>query len=253
MSAPTMQLSREAEAIRSRLMSVTTSDEITALTKALWQGFAAGQISEAESEALDTAIALRRLALGSAKGMRPRVLSMFKPRQRPRSPDRKASRDRRRMLGGGGNMPPALRMQFTEGQRAVLAIVSGEVKHHGQCDLALDRIAALAGVCRTTVQTTLHEARRLGLISIKARPQRGRRSLTNVVSILSPEWLTWLERGPAAHRPIGSKTLKMVSPTKSREERKSFGKEAYSVRPPPSEGDVREHRRVIRCVDRQSE
>lgn len=212
-------LSPAAEAIRSRLMSVNTADEIAVLTKALWQGVTAGQISEAESEALDAAIALRRPTPGPAKGMRPRILSMFKPRQRPRSPDRKASRDRRRMLGGGGNMPPALRVQFTEGQRAVLAIVSGEVKHHGQCDLPLDRIAALSGVCRTTVQTTLHEARRLGLISIKSRPQRCRRSLTNVVNILSSEWLTWLKRGPAAHRPTGSKTLKMVNPTKSTEKK----------------------------------
>ncbi|MDF2997599.1 MAG: hypothetical protein K0R27_3236 [Xanthobacteraceae bacterium] len=241
-------MSPTAEAIRFRLMSVMTADEITALTKDLWQSFDAGQISEAESEALDAAIALRRPILGPAKGMRPRILSMFKPRQRPRWPDRKASRDRRRMLGGGGNMPPALPMLFTEGQRAVLAILSGEVKHHGQCDLALDRLAALAGVCRTTVQTTLHEARRRGLISIKSRPQRGRRSLTNIVSILSSEWLTWLKRGPSAHRPIGSKTLKMVSSTKSREERKSFGKEVYSVHP-IFRDEVRKRRGVSQGVD----
>jgi hypothetical protein len=84
----------------------------------------------------------------------------------------------------------------------------------------IDKIAALAGVCRTTVQTTMHEARLLGHIRITERPQPGRKSLPNVVEITSLEWRTWIQRGPSAHRQIGSKSMKMVSTTKNTDLRK---------------------------------
>jgi hypothetical protein len=102
----------------------------------------------------------------------------------------------------------------------VLCIVAGEIKRHGICDFPMDKIAALAGVCRTTVQTAMHEARRLGHITIKERPQRGRKSLTNVVEIISPEWRTWLRRAPSAARSIGSISVKTASPTKNTDSRK---------------------------------
>lgn len=143
-----------------------------------------------------------------------RRASRFVPRQRPRSPDRQASRDRRRRLGGSSAMPDTLRHHYTEGQRSVLCIIAGEIKRHGVCDLPIDRIAALAGVCRTTVQTTLHEARRLNHIRITERPVRGRKHLPNLIVIVSSEWRTWIKRGPTAHRPIGSKTVNLVSTTK---------------------------------------
>ena len=146
----------------------------------------------------------------------PRALkaSRFTPRQRPRSPDRQASRDRRRRLGGSSAMPDTLRHHYTEGQRAVLCILAGEIKQRGVCDLPIDKIAALAGVCRTTVQTTLHEARRLGHIRITERPMPGRKHLPNLVEVASREWLAWIRRGPSAHRPIGSKPVILVSTTK---------------------------------------
>jgi hypothetical protein len=128
----------------------------------------------------------------------------FLPRRRPCSPDRKAARERRRMLGGSGVMPHHLRACYTEGERAVLCVIAGEVKHHGICDLAIDNIARRAGVCRTTVQTAMHEARRLGHLKITERPQRGHKSLTNVLEIISPEWRAWIKRGPIATRDIGS-------------------------------------------------
>jgi hypothetical protein len=105
------------------------------------------------------------------------------------------SRDRRRMLGGSSALPDSLRHHYTEGQRAVLCIVAGEVKLHRVCDLPIDQIAALAGVCRTTAQTAMHEARLLGQVTITERPRFGRKSLTNIIRISSPRWLAWLKRG----------------------------------------------------------
>jgi hypothetical protein len=105
------------------------------------------------------------------------------------------------MLGGSSSLPGTLRHHYTEGMRAVLTVIAGEVKRQGRCCLPIDQVAALAGVCRTTVQSTLHEARRLGHVSIIERPRPGQKSLTNVVEIVSPEWHAWLKRGP---RRIGS-------------------------------------------------
>lgn len=163
--------------------------------------------------------------------------SRLLPRQRPRSPNRQASRDRRRRLGGSSALPDTMRHYYTEGQRAVLCIIAGEIKHHGVCDLPIDKIAALAGVCRTTVQTTLHEGRRLFHLKITERPMRGRKSLTNLVEIRSPEWRAWISRAPSEHRPIGSTSVKMASTTKNTEGRKKEalqGNARLTARPLPA-------------------
>ena len=41
----------------------------------------------------------------------------------------------------------------------------------------------------------MRQARVLGLILVKERRRRGMSSLTNVVTIASPEWSNWLKRG----------------------------------------------------------
>lgn len=155
-----------------------------------------------------------------AASARPLKISRLIARQRPRSSSRQASRDRRRRLGGSSALPDTLRHYYTEGQRAVLCIIAGEIKHHGVCDLPIGKIAALAGVCRTTVQTTLHEGRRLFHLKVIERPMRGRKSLTNLVQIVSTEWRAWISRAPSAHRPRGSNSVKMASTTKNTERRK---------------------------------
>ena len=212
-----------------------TPDQLDSLAKAMWGIHTEGAISVEDSEFLSSCIDRRR-PLGPAPGLHKplsalvgRVGSRFKSRQRSRSPDRKASRDRRRMLGGSSALPDNLRHFYTEGQRAVLFIVAGEIKRHGVCDLPIDKIAALAGVCRTTAQTALHEARLLGHITSTERPRFGRKSLTNIVRISSPAWLVWLKRGPSASPFIGSNPVKRASPTKIIELRKKevpHGKES---------------------------
>jgi len=216
--------SEAATAIYDALDTAHGPGDLDHLARTMWKGYGEGAISEADATFLGTCIDRQRPRWGTPKPIG-KVLgglaSKFKPRQRQRSPDRKASRERRRMLGGSAVLPPQLRCAYTEGQRAVLTIIAGEVKHHGVCDLPIDKIAALAGVCRTTVQTTLHEARRLFHLKITERPRWGRKSLTNVVEIVSPEWCTWLKGGPTAHRPIGSNSVKMVSTTKNTERQDS--------------------------------
>lgn len=227
-----------ATAIYEMFNSCSELNQLGEIVRLLWIGYGNGKISDGEATYLSSIIERRRaLARRAApQHTKPpgrvvgRLFSRFTPRQRQRSPDRKASRDRRRMLGGSSALPDTLRHHYTEGQRSVLCIVSGEVKHHGICDFPIDKIAALAGVCRTTVQTALHEARRLCHIKITERPQRGRKSLPNVVEIISPDWRTWLRRGPSAARLTGSNSAKMVSSTKNTNLRKRVAEEEKAAK-----------------------
>jgi hypothetical protein len=222
--------SEAAAALYIVIGAATGSDDLDRLVSDIWRGYGVGAINDDDASFLQSYIERRRPLACGRRGIGGRgvakLVSRFVPRQRARSYDRQASRERRRTLGGSAVMPPNLRCHYTEGQRAVACILAGEVKHHGLCDLAIDKIAALAGVSRTTVQTTLHEARRLGHIKVTERPQPGRKNLTNVVHIMSAEWLTWIKRGPSAHRPgrtgsnpFAEKNLHRhetsVSPTKS--------------------------------------
>jgi DNA invertase Pin-like site-specific DNA recombinase len=84
----------------------------------------------------------------------PRLASVYPPRRRRCvSPDRLASRDRRRRLAYSGPLPQALACQFTVGQLAVLRVVADEVRLRGLCVLPLGAIAARAdddgdlGIC----------------------------------------------------------------------------------------------------------
>jgi hypothetical protein len=137
------------------------------------------------------------------------------------------------MLGGSGCMPAKMGSMYTEGERAALCVISGEIKRQGLCELSIDEIAARAGVCRTTVQNAIHEARRLGHITVLERPRRGMKSLTNVVRICSREWLSWIKRAPSAARIIGSNSVKKLSPTEIIDLRKQAACNGMALEAPP--------------------
>ncbi len=112
-------------------------------------------------------------------------------------------------------MPRFMWRCYTEGERAVLCVVGDQVKRYGYCDLPIDRIAAVAGVSRTTVQNALRKARdgEHSHITVEERPRAGRKNLTNIVRIISSAWLGWLKRS------IG---FKKVSPTVAKEYKPSL-------------------------------
>jgi len=126
-------------------------------------------------------------------------ITKFAPRRPQRSPNRKKSRERRNKLGKVCPIPPDMAKTFTRGQLAVFCIIAGEVKRQGICDWPIDKIAACAGVCRTTAKSAMHEARIRGQIRITDRPVPGQKNMTNIVTIVDPEWLDWIRRGPAKH------------------------------------------------------
>lgn len=194
----------------------------------LWRAAGAGQVSEAEAEALSNLIEARRLGSpnrgnqsGSPDGFLPRSGENLSPAQVLRSPDpatsplsenptvpsdraepakaragsrprTDASMERRRRWVSSGRIPPQLAARFTMGEAAVLAVVAAETARRKDCRLAIEHLAAVAGVSRSTVKNAMREARRLGLITVEERKVTGWRNLPNVVRIVSAEWTAWL-------------------------------------------------------------
>ena len=130
-------------------------------------------------------------------------------RRYQKSPDKAASWMRRRRLGSKSiAMPNEICELFTEGERASLNIIANVIREHGACDWPLDKIAAIAGVCRRTVQNAIASARDAGLLNVQLRPVRGRKNLPNVIRIVNDRWISWLKRVRSSfHLAIGCKTM----------------------------------------------
>jgi DNA-binding transcriptional ArsR family regulator len=109
--------------------------------------------------------------------------------------NRQANLKRRRQMAASGAMPASLAGEFTLGEDAALCIIADECRVRGSSDLSLDEIADKAGVGRSAAKSALRKARELGLITVQ---NRGR--LTNVVRIIAPEWLAWLQLGDGERR-----------------------------------------------------
>ena len=176
-----------AEIMRAEIEGARTFAQMDELSRQLWRGHGAGALSDGEAQGLAEHLHGRRSAIRD--GMRPLPIPglvgaglaiprtrLFPPRKIPRSPDRMASRDRRRLLACSGPLPPRLAARFTEGQRAVLRIVADAVAEAGLCDLCLDAIAARAGVCRRLAQGALRLAAGDGLLTIEERRYPARRA-----------------------------------------------------------------------------
>jgi hypothetical protein len=109
-----------------------------------------------------------------------------------------------RTLAASGPMPPGLAARFTTGELACSRIVADAVRDHGLCSLHVDAIAARAGVCRRLAQSAIREAAREGLLTVQERRREGRRNDTNMIRVVSREWLTWLGReGGCKNAPHG--------------------------------------------------
>ena len=114
--------------------------------------------------------------------------------KRQRSPDKVASIARRRRLAACWPLPPSLAQEFTISEQAALRVIADELRRYGSCALFIDKVAALAGTCRTVVKNALRKARALRLLTVEERRRKGQRSLTNVVRFLCMTWRQWITR-----------------------------------------------------------
>ena len=193
--------------------------QIDHLSRTLWQAHAAGHLLDGEAQELAERLHQRRQPPPEAQSAlfpmpgtpeaqnRKRAWTAFPERVEQRSPDRRASIERRRHLAASGPLPPAMASRFTVGELAVLRIVGDEVAQHGLCDRSLSELAARAGVCRKLAQRTLRMAARDGLVAIERRPRPGRKNLSNLVRIISAEWSSWLQRGRRLRQVQGEKIV----------------------------------------------
>jgi hypothetical protein len=94
-------------------------------------------------------------------------------------------------LATGGLLPPDLASKFPKGQVAALAIISIEAQGGGGiCDLSIGEIATRSATGPSTVHSALKTAKQLGLLTVEVRHR-----LPNLIRIVSPDWLAWLEKG----------------------------------------------------------
>ncbi|MCJ2092986.1 helix-turn-helix domain-containing protein [Methylobacterium sp. J-072] len=194
-----------------RAIEAATRITLPSVTALLWRAYGDGKVTEAEAEALSGLIEARTLSTG-----RPRPEQTSNPTETvtpqtgdpaknvsglagaPRRPGAgsrprtDASMERRRRWAASGRMPQAIVARFTLAEQAVLSLVAAEVARRKDCRLSIENMAAVTGVCRSTVKNAIREAARLGLLTVEERQITGFRNDTNVLRIVSPEWTAWL-------------------------------------------------------------
>jgi len=191
-----------------RAASVAARVELPAVSAALWKAFAAGSVTEAEAEALSGLIEARK-----AVATPPPAARVFRG-SRPRTDE---SLQRRRRWAASGRLPPALAARFTVAEIAVLAVVAAEVARHGRCSLAHGHLAAVAGVSVSSVKRAMKAARDLGMVEIEVRRVSAFRNDTNLVRVVSRDWLSWLRlarTGGGGQRGTGMPTSSSTKATK---------------------------------------
>src|SRR3954469_10605333 len=92
-------------------------ERLSELSAALWKGFAAGAVTEAEAEELSLLIEARKKAPAAPQAARRPVGS---------PPRTDASMERRRRWAASGRLPPGIACRFTLAEQAVLAVVAVE-------------------------------------------------------------------------------------------------------------------------------
>src|SRR5262245_12114893 len=145
-----------------------------------------------ETGAAPTIPARKRSGSGSELKFGGRFVCM--PYQK--TPDRVASLLRRKNLAIRDSMPKRMLIKLTECQRAYAQIVRERHEQCGQFDLCHDEAAARMGCCAKSVQLAQNRLRDLHWIDVEIRERPGQKNDTNIIRIVSPEWLNWIDNDP---------------------------------------------------------
>ena len=194
-----------AEQLSQAISTARTMTMLDNAARLTWRGLAEGLIDDGAAEGLSIALEARRIVLKGQGRQNAAQPALARPRP-CRSPDRATSIARRRRIAASGAMPGTIAASFTTGEIAALTVIARECQRNGSCTWFMDRIAAVAGVSRTTARNALRQAQTLGLVTVRERRHRGWRSDSNIVRIVSQEWLTWLKLGGGCRNPISTNT-----------------------------------------------
>jgi hypothetical protein len=199
LSAPSKGLGMLGDQFHAAVAAARSRAGLDDISRLVWRALAEGHLTEIDAEAISVAVEARRASFRYQTPEKTNRQSTSPAgglaRSRCRSPDRERSIRRRRSWVASGWLPPSIAAHFTPAESAALAVVAEEVRRSGRCEFPLDKIAAVAGVSRSSVRNALRSARLLGLISVVERRRSGARSETNVVTLTSADWLSWLDLG----------------------------------------------------------
>lgn len=226
------------DAYLGQIALATQSDDLDWLAKSFWRRVGS-DIPESEAPAIDAAINARRAELAAQRMQRTAKpiaayveelqerddedpahsthtsrATIFPKRKHVASPDRAASRMRRRRWGLARAMPDILAEEYTEALRAVGAVIASQCAAFGQCTLPIDKIAAMAGVSRTTVWNFTDKASKRGEIEVIERRTRGGLNDTNIIRIKIKVWIDWIAKGAQLLKNRAFKIINCLSPTK---------------------------------------
>ena len=193
-------------------IEAATFTQLDDIARTVWSGYGT-LFDDDTAQALGDAIEARRRALAPStreKSRKPATARHGPPRRPCRSPDRSRSISRRRQLAASGAIPGAIAANFSTGELAVLTVIAREIQRSTPLvrersadgfTWCMDRIAAVAGVSRTTARNAIRQAQALGLITVQERRRNRWRSDTNVIAIVSAEWKQWLRLGGGCKNP----------------------------------------------------
>jgi hypothetical protein len=201
-------------------IEAATFTQLDDIAKSVWGGYGT-LFDDDTAQSLGDAIEARRRALApSTREMphKPATARQGSPRRPCRSPDRSRSIARRRQLAASGAVPATIAANFTTAELAVLSIIAREIQRSTPLvrerssagfSWCMDRIAAVAGVSRTTARNAIRQAQALGLITVEERRRNRWRSDTNVITIISREWTSWLRLGGGRKKPTTTNNTKI--------------------------------------------
>ena len=198
-------------------IEAATFTQLDDIARTVWGGYGT-LFDDDTAQSLGDAIEARRRALApSTREMshKPATTRHGPPRRPCRSPDRSRSIARRRQLAASGAIPGAIAANFSTGELAVLTVIAREIQRSTPLvrersadgfTWCMDRIAAVAGVSRTTARNAIRQAQTLGLITVQERRRNRWRSDTNVIAIVSAAWKQWLRLGGGRKKPTTTNT-----------------------------------------------
>ena len=184
-----------AQQLAGAISHARSPHELDQLARDIWRAHASGILSDDEAQAAAESIhAKKQAASPTLAGGFKNASSAFPRARRQCSPDKQASIERRRRLAACWPVCPAIASRFTTSELAALRVIADEMKRYGSCTMFIDKVASLAGTCRSVVKNTLRKARALRLLTVEERRRRGQRSLTNVIRFLCASWRQWITR-----------------------------------------------------------
>lgn len=201
LSSPSFMRAAQVAARIGEIQLIASTNSLDEISRALWEDLGADRLSSDEAEQISEAIdgsrrVLKALQATSAeRRLADAVRRNFLPRKRRQiAPDRAEKIARRRRVVLLGWLPANIGAGFTYGEVAALSVVAEIVAASGVCKASVQEIAARSGTSVSTVQSAMRTAHRAGLINKRERRVPGRKSLTNVITIISHDWTAWLDR-----------------------------------------------------------